>query len=221
MEPAHATPTTPEITVTFDLWASFTIATFILLVIPGPTILLVVSYALGQGRRTAFAMVAGVALGDLVAMSVSLMGLGAVMLASATLFTAMKWGGALYLAYIGIRMILGAHQATARIASVSGKTGKRAFRDAAMVTVLNPKSIGFFVAFVPQFVEPGQPLFAQFLIMVITFVTLGTLNALAYAMLASHLRDRLKKLHLLAWMQRMGGVVLIGMAGFTTALKRS
>ena len=207
--------------MTFDLWASFTIATFILLVIPGPTILLVVSYALGQGRRTAFAMVAGVELGDLVAMSVSLMGLGAVMLASATLFTTMKWGGALYLAYIGIRMILGARQATARIASVSGKTGKRAFRDAAMVTVLNPKSIGFFVAFVPQFVEPEQPLFVQFLIMVITFVTLGTLNALAYAMPASHLRDCLKKPHLLAWMQRMGGVVLIVMAGFTAALRRS
>ena len=77
-------------------------------------------------------MVAGVALGDLVAMSLSLMGLGAVMLASATLFTTMKWGGALYLANIGIRMILGARQATARIASVSDKTGKRAFRDAAM-----------------------------------------------------------------------------------------
>ena len=118
-------------------------------------------------------------------------------------------------------MILGARQATARIGSVSGKTGKRAFRDAAMVTVLNPKSIGFFGAFVPQFVEPGQPLFAQFLIMVITFVTLGTLNALAYAMLASHLRDRLKKPHLLAWMQRMGGVVLIGMASFTAALRRN
>ena len=119
------------------------------------------------------------------------------------------------------RMILGARQATARISSVSGKTGKRAFRDAAMVTVLNPKSIGFFVAFVPQFVELGQPLFVQFLIMVITFVTLGTLNALAYAMLASHLRDRLKKPHLLAWMQRMGGVVLIGMASFTAALRRN
>ena len=207
--------------MTFDLWVSFTIATFILLVIPGPTILLVVSYALGQGRRTALAMVAGVALGDLVAMTVSLMGLGAVMLASATLFTAIKWCGAIYLAYIGIRMILGARQATAYIASVSDKTGKRAFIDAAMVTVLNPKSIGFFVAFVPQFIEPGQPLFSQFLLMVITFVTLGTLNALAYAMMASHLRDRLKKPHLLAWMQRMGGVILIGMAGFTAALRRS
>ena len=77
------------------------------------------------------------------------------------------------------------------------------------------------MAFVPQFVEPGQPLFAQFLIMVITFVTLCTLNALTYATLASQLRDRLKKPHLLAWMQRMGGVVLIGMAGFTAALGRS
>ena len=156
MEPAHATPTTPEITVTFDLWASFTIATFILLVIPGPTILLVVSYALGQGRRTAFAMVAGVELGDLVAMSVSLMGLGAVMLASATLFTTMKWGGALYLAYIGIRMLLGARQATARIASVSGKTGKLAFKDAAMVTVLNPKSIGFLWHLCRNLSNPGN-----------------------------------------------------------------
>ena len=77
-----------------DLWLTFVAASTALLLIPGPTILLVLTYALTQGRRVAVATAAGVALGDLIAMSASLLGLGALVMASATLFTALKWAGA-------------------------------------------------------------------------------------------------------------------------------
>jgi threonine/homoserine/homoserine lactone efflux protein len=75
----------------WQVWLAFVMASTVLLIIPGPTVMLVVSYALGRGRGTAWATVPGVALGDLTAMTVSLLGAGAVLAASATLFTALKW----------------------------------------------------------------------------------------------------------------------------------
>src|SRR5215211_8065461 len=88
----------------FENWAAFAAASTILLIIPGPTILLVVSYALGQGWRTALPMAIGVALGDFTAMTLSLLGLGALLAASATLFTILKWAGATYLIWLGIKL---------------------------------------------------------------------------------------------------------------------
>ncbi|MGO8147932.1 LysE family translocator, partial [Rhizobium leguminosarum] len=85
-------------------WLAFAAASAIMLAIPGPTILLVVSYALGHGRRTAFAKVGGVALGEFTAMTASLFGLGAVLAASATLFTVLKWIGGAYLIWLGIKL---------------------------------------------------------------------------------------------------------------------
>src|SRR5471032_3334739 len=90
--------------MTLSLWAAFVAASSILLVIPGPTVLLVVSYALGQGWRTALPMAIGVALGDFTAMTLSMLGLGALLAASATLFTVLKWIGAVYLVYLGIKL---------------------------------------------------------------------------------------------------------------------
>lgn len=88
----------------FETWLAFTAAAAVLLVIPGPTILLVVSYALGQGWRTALPMAVGVALGDFTAMTLSLLGLGALLAASATVFTILKWIGAAYLVWLGIKL---------------------------------------------------------------------------------------------------------------------
>ena len=87
-----------------DHWLAFVAASVVLLAIPGPTVLLVVSYALGYGRKSAVAIVAGVALGDLTAMTASMLGLGAALAASATLFTVRRWFGGAYLVYLGIRL---------------------------------------------------------------------------------------------------------------------
>ena len=88
----------------WELWLAFVAASAVVLLIPGPTVLLVVSYALGQGRRSALATVAGVTLGDLTAVTLAMVGLGALLAASSELFTALRWVGAVYLIYLGIRL---------------------------------------------------------------------------------------------------------------------
>jgi threonine/homoserine/homoserine lactone efflux protein len=204
-----------------DLWLTFVAASFALLLIPGPTVMLVLSYALSKGRSVAIASAAGVAFGDLVAMTASLAGLGALVLASATAFTALKWVGAVYLVYIGIKLFRSAGCANPEMPQVADITASRVFRHTAAVTALNPKSIAFFIAFVPQFIKADAPLMPQFAILIITFVTMAGVNALAYALLADRLRNALKRPHIIAWITRAGGTALITMGVLTATLRRS
>lgn len=204
-----------------DTWLTFVAASTLLLLIPGPTILLVLSYAISQGRRVAVSTAAGVAVGDLVAMTASLAGLGALVAASATAFTILKWIGAAYLVYLGVKMLLSARDANFVLPTTDAISTRRTFTHAAAVTALNPKSIGFFIAFVPQFIAPSAPLLPQFAILIATFVSLATLNALAYALLAGSLRNRLQRPGVIAWLTRAGGATLIGMGILTATLKRS
>jgi homoserine/homoserine lactone efflux protein len=204
-----------------NLWLAFVAASTALLIIPGPTILLVLSYALSQGRTVALATVAGVALGDLIAMSASLLGLGALVLASAELFVALKWIGAVYLIYLGVKMFRSA--SSAAFGDLSGKSAtppQGVFRHAAAVTALNPKSIVFFIAFVPQFIRPEYPILPQFVILIATFVTLAALNALAYALLADRLRVRIARPSVIANLSRFGGATLIAMGVATAGFRR-
>ena len=89
------------------------------------------------------------------------------------------------------------------------------------MTALNPKSIAFFVAFVPQFIDRSAPLLPQFVILEATFVTLAALNALAYALAADRLRSRIRRPGVLAWMNRAGASCLVGMGAATAALSRA
>ncbi|MGC9418542.1 MAG: LysE family translocator [Rhodovulum sp.] len=201
-----------------DLWLAFAAASAVLLVIPGPTILLVLSYALSQGRRVAVAMALGVALGDLVAMSASLAGLGALVLASATLFTVLKWIGAAYLIWLGVKLIRSRPVLAAEVAP-EPRPARAIFAHAAAVTALNPKSIAFFIAFVPQFLRPEAALAPQFAVLVATFVGLAAVNALAYALLADRLRAQIRRPAVLRWMTRAGGGALIGMGAVTASAR--
>jgi homoserine/homoserine lactone efflux protein len=207
--------------MTFELWLAFVAASFALLLIPGPTVLLVLSYALSKGRSVAVASAAGVALGDLVAMSASLAGLGALVLASATLFTALKWVGAAYLVWLGFKLIRSAPCEGLSVPAADNITASRVFGHTAAVTALNPKSIAFFIAFVPQFLSPAAPLLPQFAILIATFVTLAALNALAYALLADRLRQIIARPSIITWITRAGGAALITMGVLTATLRRS
>lgn len=180
------------------------------------------SYALSKGRTVAVASATGVALGDLVAMTASLLGLGALVLASATLFTALKWIGAIYLVYLGIKLLRSAPTEGLE-ASVPDReiTSRNVFWHAAAVTALNPKSIAFFIAFVPQFITVNSPLLPQFAILIATFVGLAAVNALAYALLADKLRQTIRRPSVLTWLTRSGGVALIAMGVMTATLRRA
>ena len=208
--------------MSFEVWLAFVAASTVLLIIPGPTILLVLSYALSQGRTVALATAAGVALGDLIAMTASLLGLGAIVMASATAFTVLKWVGAVYLIWLGVKMLRGAGHADAPDLLAAPKRAARGiFGHAAAVTALNPKSIGFFIAFVPQFLDPARAMLPQFAVMIATFVGLAALNALAYALLADKLRQKIARPPVIRALTRLGGVTLMGMGLLTATLKRA
>jgi threonine/homoserine/homoserine lactone efflux protein len=208
--------------MSLDLWLTFVAASTALLLIPGPTILLVLSYALTQGRRVAVATAAGVAFGDLIAMTASLLGLGALVMASAAAFTVLKWVGVVYLLWLGYKMVRSAgHASLGNISKSADLPARGVFGHAAAVTALNPKGIGFFVAFVPQFIDPAAAMLPQFAILLSTFVTLAALNSLAYALLADRLRNRIERPAVMHGLTRLGWGTLIGMAVLTATLKRA
>ena len=206
--------------MTFELYSAYVAATLIVLAIPGPTIMLVVSYAITQGRRSAISSVLGVGLGDATAATVSLMGLGAILAASATAFTALKWIGAGYLVWLGIKMwrsrpqALGPHQ-------VPDVSSRKIFWHAYVVTALNPKGIVFFMAFLPHFIAPQAPVVPQLNLLGATFVVLGILNAAVYALAAAAIGQKLRNPSLLRLVNKVGGGFLISAAAMTAALQRS
>ena len=202
--------------MSFETWAAFAVASAIMLAMPGPTILLVVSYALSHGRRVASATVAGVALGDFTAMTASMLGVGALLATSATLFTVLKWIGAAYLVYLGIKLWRAPVGDGAIPQAEKETNARRIFLHAYVVTALNPKSIIFFVAFLPQFLDPAAPALTQMVVFETTFVILATLNAAAYALLASMARGAIRKPSVQRIVNRTGGSLLIG-AGMLAA----
>ncbi|MEZ5666168.1 MAG: LysE family translocator [Alphaproteobacteria bacterium] len=205
--------------MSWESWMAFAAASMVLLAIPGPTVILVVSYALGHGRSSGWATVPGVTLGDFTAMTVSLAGAGAVLAASATLFTALKLVGAAYLIWLGIQLWRARPEGGVALRGMRAADRRRMFWHSFVVTALNPKGIVFFVAFVPQFVDPTRPVLGQFVIFEVTFLALAAANVALWAVMAGQLRARFQRPQALRLMNRVGGSFLIG-AGLFTALAR-
>jgi threonine/homoserine/homoserine lactone efflux protein len=202
------------------MWITYAFATTILLIIPGPTIILVISQAVTHGRKSVIPLVAGVVLGDFTAMTLSLLGLGVIMSASAALFTLFKWFGAVYLFYLGIRLW------NTKPDSISIQLEKEKastfslFKSAFIVTALNPKGIAFFVAFLPQFISHSSPASSQIFILGVTFLSFGLVIAALYALFASQLRETIKRTSVRRWLNRCGGSALIGAGIFTAGMQR-
>lgn len=207
--------------MSFELWIAFALASAVLLAVPGPTVMLVVSYALGHGKTSGWATVPGVTLGDFTAMTASLLGAGAILAASATLFTILKLAGAAYLIWLGIQL----WRARPRLDDLQDvertKSQAAMFWNAYVVTALNPKSIVFFVAFVPQFVDPTAPALQQFIILETTFLVLATANVAVWAVLAGQMRSRFRRPETLRLVNRTGGGFLVGAGLLTVAIRNS
>jgi threonine/homoserine/homoserine lactone efflux protein len=171
-----------------QLWLAFVAASAVLLVIPGPTILTVISYSMSHGRRANVALVAAVALGDSTALVVSLVGLGALLATSALWFTAVKSVGGLYLIYLGIKLWRAGVSLAELAAPPAPGSRWKLFANTYLVTALNPKGIIFFVAFLPQFINPNAVVANQLWILAVTFVVMAALNAGLYAVFAASAR---------------------------------
>lgn len=205
--------------MTIETWLAFAAASTVLLIIPGPTILLVISYALGRGMRTALPVAVGVALGDFTAMTLSMLGVGALLAASSMLFTALKWLGAAYLVWLGIQLWRAGGTLDARPRE-DHASGPSMLGHAWLVTALNPKSITFFVAFLPQFIDRSGDFWMQMLVFEATFICLAFANAIGYALVASRARILVSSARAVGMFNRIGGTLLIG-AGVAAAGVRS
>ncbi|HEY2815009.1 MAG TPA: LysE family translocator [Acidimicrobiales bacterium] len=170
----------------------FALAALALLVIPGPAVLYVVTRSASQGRRAGLVSVLGLHTGSIVHVAAAATGLSALLLTSATAFEAVKLAGAAYLVWLGAVRLLGRSEAGER-ATAPPAPMKRVYGQGVVVAILNPKTALFFVAFLPQFIDPGRgPAVAQILVLGLCFILLGLLSDSMYAVLAGMLAPRLR-----------------------------
>jgi threonine/homoserine/homoserine lactone efflux protein len=172
--------------------ALYVAAALLLAVTPGPGIFYVAARTLAGGRAEGVASSFGTGLGGMVHVVAGSLGVSAIVLASAELFTALKLIGAAYLVWLGFRTVLSARRdAAAKGSSAEPPIGpRRAFREGVLVEALNPKTAAFFLAFVPQFVDPTEGHVAlQFIVLGFVSVALNTLADVVVALAASRVRD--------------------------------
>jgi threonine/homoserine/homoserine lactone efflux protein len=204
----------------FGTWIAFVIAAELLLISPGPTDMVVVSYALTQGKRSAWASVPGVTLGDATALVLSLLGLGALLSASAELFNLVKIAGAAYLIYLGIKTWRAPVPETLEDVKLPAGKAWRITAHTFLATALNPGGIVFYVAFFPQFLRPEKPLLPQVAVFGATFVVMGTLNSILYATLALQVQRFIKSRRARRNLNRTAGGILIATGGLVGLAKR-
>jgi len=199
-------------------YALFIATALALLAIPGPAVLYVVSRSIDQGRRAGLVSVLGITTGTIVLIVAAAVGLASLVLASQVAFDVVRYAGAAYLIFLGVRRLLtrGAEEA------LDGQTPhslRRIYTQGVIVNLLNPKTIVFIFAFIPQFVDVEQGhVGVQILVLGLTFATLGLMSDSLYAVAAGTVADRLRDSPAVARFERwFGGSILIGL-GVAAAL---
>jgi threonine/homoserine/homoserine lactone efflux protein len=195
--------------------ALFSAAALVLLLVPGPAVLYIVAQSAEHGRLAGLVSVAGVHLGTLVHVAAAAVGLSALIVSSAVAFSVVKYAGAAYLVYLGIRRLLTRELAGLLPTRDQPLTGL--FTQGVVVNVLNPKTALFFLAFLPQFVDPARTVWTQVVVLGLTFVVLGFLSDGLYALAAGTIGRWLRARRRL--LRYGSGGVFVGL-GVSAALAR-
>ncbi len=202
--------------------AVFSLAALAILVVPGPAVVYIVTRSIHQGRSAGLASVLGIHVGTLVHLTAATVGLSAILVSSATAFTVVKAVGALYLIIIGIRTLLGRADPADTDPQRPPRRRRRDFAEGVVVNILNPKTALFFLAFLPQFVDPalGQAS-AQIVVLGLTFMLLGLVTDSVWALGAGSAGETLRRSRRWGRVQRyVSGSVFVGL-GVVTALTGS
>jgi threonine/homoserine/homoserine lactone efflux protein len=199
-------------------YALFTATALVLLAMPGPAVLYVVSRSIDQGRRAGLASVLGITTGTVVHVTMATIGLSSLILASRVAFDTVRYAGAAYLIYLGARRLL-TRGAEEELEERPPRTARDLYIQGLVVNLLNPKTIVFIFAFLPQFVDVGAGhVWFQIMVLGLSFAALGLASDSLYAFVAGTVADRLRGTRLVARVERwFGGTVLIGL-GITSAL---
>jgi threonine/homoserine/homoserine lactone efflux protein len=194
--------------------AAFAVTAFLLVALPGPNMIYLVARSLSEGRRAGLMSALGIETGTIVHTTAAAVGLSALLASSATAFSVVKYAGAAYLVYLGVRALLardGDGHAAAPL-----QPGRHVFRQALLTQVLNPKVAIFFLAFLPQFVDPDRPTATQILVLGAILVVIGLVIGGATALAAATLSDRLRARRggRSAWGPRASGVLYLALGAY-------
>jgi threonine/homoserine/homoserine lactone efflux protein len=196
----------------------FVVASVVLLLTPGPAVLFIVARSIEQGRKAGLVSVLGIHLGTIVHIVAAAVGLSALLVSSALAFEVVKYLGAAYLIWIGVRTLM-SKDADPEAPTVPAVPLRRVFRDGFVVNLFNPKTAIFFLAFLPQFVDPAHSaVHWQILILGLTFMGLGITSDAMFALAAGAAGDFLRRSRRFLRIQRwFAGTSFIGL-GVTAAL---
>lgn len=197
----------------------FAVAATLLLLTPGPAVLYIVARSVEQGRIAGVASVFGITTGTLVHVLASTLGLSALLASSALAFALVKYAGAAYLVYMGVRRILKRTEAASLPSQLPARSLGKLYRDGFIVNLLNPKTALFFLAFLPQFVDPARGAVpVQIAFLGLLFALMGFASDGLYALVAGTAASWAKRQsHFLSWERYVTGSVFIGL-GVTAAL---
>lgn len=207
--------------MTLSTWLIYVTAVVVLTVSPGPSVLMCVSTSVNLGVRKALIASLGSTTAIVGIMVLSALGLGAALAASEILFTALKWLGAAYLAYLGISSILSSTSDIAVSGAVVLSTRRRLFAQGLLVGASNPKALLFFGALFPQFIIPSEPYVPQFLLLGVTFIFFELMWLTIYALSASRAKCWLQQPLRAKLFNRITGVVYLAAAGLLAGSKRA
>ncbi len=207
--------------MTLATWLLYVAAVLVLTVTPGPSVLMCVSTSVNLGARKALIASLGSTTAIVGIMVLSALGLGAVLAASETLFTVLKWLGAAYLAYLGIAALFSSTTEITVAGSAGASTRSRLFAQGFLVGASNPKALLFFGALFPQFINPDAAQMPQFLVLGLTFVFFELSWLTVYALLASKAKRWLQQPRRAKLFNRATGVVFLVAAGLLASSKRA
>jgi len=199
----------------------FAAAALALIVVPGPAVLYIVAQSIDRGRLAGVVSALGVATGGLVHVTAAMIGLSALLVSSATAFTVVKYAGAAYLIGMGLYTLLARREERA-VAVPAERRLRRRFWQGVVVNVLNPKTALFFLAFLPQFVDPDAGSAAlQLAVLGLVFVVLAVTSDCLWALAAGTASERLRgSRRFLAVQRYVSGSVFVGLGALTAAAKR-
>ncbi len=207
--------------ISFELWLAYVATVSIIVITPGPSVLLAASHGMSHGLNKTYDTISGDLSANIIQMTLAALGLGAILLASESLFYGMKWVGVGYLIYMGIKQWLTSPQNMFKLEKEKSTSTKKLFITGFSVSASNPKAILFFAALFPMFIDPALAKLPQIIILGITFIILDGSSLIIYAKFAEKIKSWLESKGKANYQNKIIGTLLLLAAGALSLVKRN
>ncbi len=207
--------------MSLEIWITLLLASIAISVSPGAGAVVSMNYGIKYGLKKSYAAIMGLQLGLIAQTFVVVIGLGAIIAKSVMLFTIIKWVGVAYLVYLGLTKIFEKVELVDESEQLNSYSAKKAFLTATFINLTNPKATVFLVAFIPQFLNPNESMWYQFLIIGLTLCIVDIIVMTGYSSLATRLRFLIKDIKAMKIQNRITGSFLILAALFMSTAKRA